>query len=88
MTVWQDIFAIFVNRNRQLARIADALERIAPEPESPVQLKPDEQVTYVDEEHDALREQREEASALARHLEEHPEEAEVLREGYGEGDVF
>ena len=35
---------------QQLRRIADALEAMAPPAQEPVELKPDEAVTYVDEE--------------------------------------
>lgn len=57
-----------------LTRIADALDRIAPAPESePVPLKPEDAVSYVDEQRMAEREQAEQMNELARWLREHPE---------------
>ena len=87
MSVWQEFFQIFATRNRHLDRIATALERIAPEPEPPVDLKPEEAVTYVDEQADALREMREDGDRLQKYLRDHPEEEAALEEGFGEGDV-
>ena len=82
---WIDAWSV---RNRALIRIADALERIAPPIEEAVELKPEEAVTYVDEHADAIREIAEEQDRMRKYLDEHPEEAETLREGYGEGDVL
>ena len=66
----------------QLRRIADSLELLAgPMPEDVPELDPKEAVTYVDEERDALRELREEGDRLRKWMDDHPEEAEHLREG-------
>lgn len=72
-TRWLDAWSI---RNRALIRIADALERIAPLPEEPVALSPEDAVSYVDEEKIAERELAEEVGALEEWLREHPEQAE------------
>lgn len=66
----------FSNRNTYLRRIAEALERIAPLPEEPVALTPDEEVSYVDEEKMAQRDLAEEAHMIEQWLAEHPEAQE------------
>ncbi len=81
MSVWREFFLIFRDRNRELRRIADALDRIAPLPEEDTpELKPEEAVTYADEAELARQEQVEQAGELARWLEEHPEWAGVHEE--------
>ena len=67
-----------------LTRIADALDRLIPVlPEADDNLKPEEAVTYVDEEVMARQEEIEELSVDARRIEEylaeHPEEAEDVQ---------
>ncbi len=58
-----------------LRRIAEALERIAPLPEdAPAELKPEDAVSYVDEEKQAQRELAEEAGAMQAYMAAHPEE--------------
>ena len=64
-----------------LERIASALERIAPEPDESVpEMKPEEAVTYADDDKldkDALiREFGADAERLKLWMDEHPEEAE------------
>lgn len=72
----------------QLKRIADALERIAPEPEAPVELAPEDAVTYFDEEKAAKQEIADEMGELERVARAMVEEAEkdkgegVFGEGY------
>src|SRR5947208_6322023 len=73
----------FVSRNTYLRRIAEALERIAPIADAPVELKPEDAVTYADDVRMAQREQAEEAGQLERWMTEHAEELEQA-EGYGE----
>jgi hypothetical protein len=63
-----------------LMRIADALDRIAPPPEpAAADLKPEEAVTYVDEEalakQEAIDEMGADAKRIEQYLLEHPEEA-------------
>lgn len=60
----------------QLKRIADALERIAPEPGEPVDLTPEDAVSYVDEEKMAKLEIAEEMGELERIAKAMEEEAE------------
>ncbi len=63
-----------------IRRIADALERAFPPVlYSPAEadMKPEDQVTYVDEEKMAQDEAREQASAIEQWLAEHPEEVPV-----------
>lgn len=68
-----------------LLRIAEALERIAPEVEPvPLDLKPEDAVQYVDEEKmeraEAIREIGSEAERLLEYARDHPEEfPEVAR---------
>ncbi len=80
---WLDVWS---TRNRELRRIADALDRIAPLPTEAVELKPEEAVTYADDLRMAQREQAEEAGQLEQWLAEHAEELEQA-EGFGEGDI-
>ena len=89
MSFFTEWLAAWKLHNHALDRIAAALERIAPEPAPPVALKPEEQVTYVDEQADAQREEQEAVDALAKYMSEHPtgEEVEEVPEGWGEGDV-
>jgi beta-lactamase class A len=61
-------------RNRQLTRIADALDRIAPLPEPTTDVKPEDAVTYVDEEVMAQQDEAEEIGELARYMQEHSED--------------
>lgn len=49
-----------------LRRIAEALEAMNPPPAEPMDIKPEEAVTYVDEEAMAERELREELNAVER----------------------
>lgn len=84
MSLFTEWIGAWRRHNRELARIADALERIAPLPETPVELKPEEAVSYVDEDAIALREAAEEVDRMHAYVQEHPEEFE---EGVGEGDV-
>jgi len=53
----------------QLRRIADALEASSPPPAEAIPLKPEEEVTYTDEEKIAVQEAREELSAVEREYE-------------------
>ena len=69
----------------QLRRIAEALESLIPPPGETVDLKPEEAVTYVDEERDAQREMAEEAHRLNEWLA--AQEEDETPEGYGEGDI-
>ena len=69
-----------------LERIASALERIAPEESEAVEIKPEEAVTYLDEEKLAEKEEAdalsEDAKRLRQWLDEHPEEdPDVLAKG-------
>jgi hypothetical protein len=77
-TKWLDAWS---TRNHELRRIADALERIAPEPGEAVTLTPEEQVSYVDEEKIAQQELAEEMGEAERWLREHPEQEEDRGEG-------
>jgi len=52
-----------------LRRIAEALEAMNPPHDDPVELKPDEEVTYTNEEQIAIQEAREELSAVEREYE-------------------
>ena len=67
-----------------LRRIAEALEQIAPPPSEAVELKPDEAITYYDEQRAAERDEAERLHRLAEYIEAHPELQED--EGVGEGD--
>jgi hypothetical protein len=77
----------FSNRNTYLRRMAEALERIAPLPEEPIALTPDEEVSYVDEEKMAQRDLAEEAHLIEQWLAEHPEAQEEVEEEEGKEDV-
>lgn len=71
------LFTFITNTDKLLPvleRIASALERIAPLPEEPVELKPEEAVSYVDEERIAQMELAEEMHKLQEWLDAHPEE--------------
>ena len=63
----------------ELSRIAEALERAYPPlvTQSTEEMKPEDVVSYVDEEKMAQDEAREQASAIEQWLAEHPEEAPV-----------
>ena len=87
MTFFQQWLAAWSTRNHELKRIADALERIAPEPDAPVALTPEEQVSYVDEEKIAQQELADEMGEADRWLREHPEQEEDKGEGvFSESD--
>jgi hypothetical protein len=75
---WIDAWSV---RNRALIRIADALDRIAPAiEEEPADIRPDDAVTYVDEQKMARQDEIDQAGELARWLEDHPEWAEAGEE--------
>jgi len=65
-----------------LRRIAEALERIAPLPDDlPAELKPEDAVSYVDEQKLAEQELAREAGAWREYMAAHPEEFEEEAEG-------
>lgn len=70
------LLEILTTRNNQLERIAAALERIAPLPEEPVELKPEDAVSYVDEEKIAKAELAEEMGEIDRYMRAQEELAE------------
>ncbi len=73
---------------QQLRRCADALERIAPLPEdAPAELKPEDAVSYVDEQKLAEQEMAREAGAWREYMAAHPEEFEENEEGDTGGNV-
>ncbi len=67
----------------ELRRIADALERAWPPLAETIEteMKPEDQVTYVDEEKMAQDEAREQASAIEQWLAEHPDQREYSADG-------
>ena len=68
---------------QQLRRIADALEQLAPPVPEPVELTPDQAVSYVDEEKIARQEMAEELGEVERFLaaQAELEEDETRNEG-------
>jgi len=79
------INADFKYVGQQLRRIADALEAFSPPPAEAIPLKPEEEVTYTDEEKIAVQEAREELSAVEREYERmrHEESDEMSDGGLG-----
>ena len=64
---------------RELRRIADALERIAPEPEQPEELSPTDAVSYTDENIMAERDLAERLGKVKQWLETRDMEDEPVR---------
>lgn len=77
MNFFNSWLSAWSTRNHELHRIADALERIAPELEPADELKADDAVTYVDEQAMIRQELIEEADALTQYMAEHAEELDV-----------
>lgn len=70
---------------RQLRRIADCLEQLAPPLPEAEELKPEDAVTYSDDETLAAQEQQDIARELGQQLDELEEDAQP--EGFGQGDI-
>ena len=73
---------------QQLRRIADALEQLTPPIPESVELKPDEAVSYVDEEKIAKQEMAEELGEVERFLAAQAELEEDERRNEGGLEVF